>query len=119
MTTQLISFALTIAGLQLIYSVDGKTTNRRFCPHSTCELLQDFNLIEGFDKDRNGEPVILFTDNVCGVCKTGYALWFRFVEGFQVSQRMAEIFVDRIEMTKQSGRTQANIIRLMKPLQAA
>lgn len=118
-TITLTSFALTISGLKLTYTVDGQKTVRTFDPHATCDFLQGFDLIEGFDQDRNGEPVILFTDNVCGVPQTGYALWFRFVEGYEVSRRMAEIFVDRIEMTRAFAKTQATITRLMKPLQAA
>jgi hypothetical protein len=113
------SFSLSIDGLTINYTKGERTINAFFDPFATCDLLLSLNVIEDFDVDRNGEPVVLFVTNNCGVPKTGFALWYLFQKHFNLVKRQIEIIVEHIESMKQARAMNAIINHLLQPLQAA
>jgi hypothetical protein len=112
------TFAFNLKGFDVIYSVKGVRTHLRLCPKATCELLQEAGLIEGFEIDKNGEPVILFTDNTLPA-GYGFDQWASFVCFFKISRQMAVKLMEYREDRKKSRSFQTKVNYLLKPAQAA
>jgi hypothetical protein len=117
-TVSLNSFSFTLAGLQFNYLVNGKNTILSLDPKATCSLLQVAGMIEGFDTDSNGEPVILFTDHSYPE-GYGFDQWCYFVKFFPISYRIAQTLVEYREENKAFRKAEAKIIYMLQPLQAA
>jgi hypothetical protein len=111
-------FTFNIAGLDITYSYKGQTTHLTLCPKATCDLLKETKLIEDFDIDSNGEPVILFSDNTYPP-GYGFDRWNAFVCSFPISYRMAVKLMTFREDRMASRQFQATVINLLQPLQAA
>jgi len=74
-------FSLSLEGLKLRYrSPHGKTT-LTFDAFSTCVVLHELDIIEGFDTDGN-EPIILHTEQEL----YGWTEWCHFVQRFTLSR---------------------------------
>ena len=111
------SFGLSLEGLQLSYTLDSQTTTVQFDACATCTLLKAAGIIEDFTTDRNGEPVILYSDSY-EPAGYGYELWHRFVHSFPISLRIAEMIIEYREETTARQKTIAQINYLLSPLQA-
>lgn len=111
-------YTFNIKGLDITYTCKGETTHLQLCPKATCQLLEDAGLIEGFNIDQNGEPVILFTgDNVRA--EYGFDSWSSFVCTFPLSYRMAVKLMEYRESRKAHLSFQATVNHLLSPLKAA
>lgn len=86
-------YALSIDGLQVSYQSCLDRYTLSFDPLATCELFKSVSLIEDFDRDSNGEPVILFTDTNESQ-GYGFELWHRFVQSFPFTEQMAALIAD-------------------------
>lgn len=111
------NYTFNLQGLNITYKVGAKTTQIVLCPKATCQLFQDAGLIEGFDIDQNGEPVILFTDNQFPA-GYGFEYWSGFVVFFKLSRKMAAKLMEYREDRKASQTFQAIVNRLLQPLAA-
>lgn len=111
-------FTFNINGLDVTYRYESQTTHLQLCPRATCQLLEDAGLIEGFDLDENGEPVILFTsDSVRS--QYGFDRWNSFVCTFKLSWLMVLRLMNFREDRKASRIFQATVKNLLSPLQTA
>ena len=111
-------FYFNLEGFNIVYRYKGQTTHLQLCPKATCQLLQDAGLIEGFDIDENGEPVVLFTSNEYPQ-GYGFDRWNSFVCFFPISYRMAARLMEYREDRKASQQVQTTKANLLSPLQAA
>lgn len=111
-------FTFDLQGFNATYTYKGETTTLSLCPGALCQLLEDTKLIEGFDLDANGDPVILFTDDHV-MTTYGFDRWNSFVCTFPISYVMAVKLLEYREDCKASQRFQATIANLLSPLQAA
>lgn len=119
MEVQIINrFYFNVEGINIAYNYKGKTTHLQLCPKATCQLLEDAGMIEGFDIDENGEPVILFTDDHVRT-QYGFDRWNSFVCTFPLSYRMAVKLLEYREARKDHFEFQELISELLLPLQAA
>jgi len=87
------SFSFTINGLKISFIEDNEKTILSFDPLATCDLFKNIGFIEDFTTDRNGEPVILFTDKNFPQ-GYGYELWCDFVKSCPNQKRIAEIIIE-------------------------
>jgi len=113
------SYNFSIAGLTINYSISNKTTNLSLDPCATCDLFTQLGAIEGFDLDKNNEPVILFADTQHGRTVTGWDLWANFVKRFPLTERIVQIFMEHKEERKAHKRFQGKIKYLLLPLEGA
>jgi hypothetical protein len=111
------SYKFNLEGLEITYSNHGHTTHLTLCPKATCQLFQDAGLIEGFDIDQNGEPVILFTDSSFPA-GYGFDYWNSFVCFFRLTYKMAVKLMEYWEDRKGSKTFQAAVSNLLRPLAA-
>jgi hypothetical protein len=111
-------FNFNCTGLHFSYFANGVRNIVKLDPCATCDLLKSAGLIEDFTTDRNGEPVILFSDNN-EPQGYGYELWFQFVESFPLSNRVIEILAEYREQSRRTKKQLATIIYLLSPLKAA
>ena len=112
------AFTFNLKGFEATYSVNNVRTRLQLCPKATCQLLQEAGLIEGFDIDENGEPVILFTDNTYPE-GYGFGRWASFVCFFKISYQMAIKLIEFKEDRRLHHLIQAKVISLLQPLHAA
>jgi hypothetical protein len=110
------TFSLSIEGLKLAYAVSNQKTIIKLDARATCNLLQDLNVIEGFDFDKNNEPVIFFTVNTQGINSTGFCFWCDFVKSYPFGQRHAEIIADHLESAKAYRKIINKINTLLQPV---
>ena len=115
MNTKILSFAFNVNGLEIAIINDNGITTKKFDACATCNLLKRFGSIEDFTTDKNGEPVILFSDN-SEPKGYGYQLWCDFVKSFYFTHRTAEILIEFEEMQMASRKFQARIKALLAPL---
>jgi hypothetical protein len=108
-------FGLSIDGLTLAYSANNVKNIFQFDALSTCNLFQDLNIIEGFDTDKNGEPVILFTQSFGRTPTTGFCFWCDFIRSHPFCKRQAEIIGEQIESAKAKRKLIKRINSLLKP----
>lgn len=118
MATQLINFKFSINGTEIIYASSGEKTRLVLDAAATCEELKSLGAIEDFAIDRNGEPVVLYSDANEPV-GYGFEPWCLFLQSFPFNQRVAEIIVESREDRKAFREFQNRIIRLLSPLKAA
>lgn len=111
-------FTFNIEGFQATYAYRGKTITLSLCPAALCDLLKETKQIEDFTMDRNGEPVILFSDNSFPP-GYGFEYWCAFVRFFPISYRMAVALLQYREDRKDHRRFQVVVNNLLSPLQAA
>ncbi|HEV7333247.1 MAG TPA: hypothetical protein VGN63_19585 [Flavisolibacter sp.] len=111
-------FMFNIEGLNITYVYRRQTTHLQLCPKATCQLLKEAGLIEDFDIDSNGEPVILFSDYTMPP-GYGFDRWNLFVCTFRLSHRMATKLMEYREDRLSSQDFQDQISHLLSPLQAA
>lgn len=114
-TVYLKKYRFSLSGLQLIYTYKGENFNVSLDPLATCQLLQDMKQIEGFDIDRNGEPVILYSESATSY---GYCFWFEFVKTYPLNFLMCRVMADHLEDCKGFVRNRAMIINMFSPLAA-
>lgn len=112
------SFRFDLHGLQLDYDVDGEKSILIFDPCATCDLLKYNKLIEDFDIDKNGEPVILFTDRTYPE-GYGFDQWISFVVFFPIKFRTAQLLLESWKDKQQFEKDEATIGELLSPLEAA
>jgi hypothetical protein len=116
---QIISFCFAIDGFSITYSDSNREINSlSFDPLSTCNLFQHFSIIEGFDIDRNGEPVILYTDSYFHQPVTGWSFWCDFVKSYPFTGRHAELIAEAIEDHNYFRNFESIINTLLEPLEA-
>jgi hypothetical protein len=113
------SFSFSIEGLTVTFTKGISTSTLILCPAATCDLFAQLGAIEGFDLDKNNEPVILFTDNQYGRPATGWDVWANFVKRFPLTERMVQIFMEYKEERKAHKRFQGKIKYLLFPLEGA
>jgi hypothetical protein len=115
MQLSLTSFRFDVNGLQLDYTLDGENGSLSFDPRATCQLFKENSLIEDFDSDRNGDPVILFCD---GTYPEGYGFdrWNSFVCFFPVNFRTAQLLIEAKFQGQQTRRDLARVSYLLSPL---
>jgi hypothetical protein len=111
-------FTFNLHGLNITYKHKGETTHLSLCPGAICDLLTEAGLIEGFDLDQNGEPVILFTSDPVR-SQYGFDRWNSFVCTFPISYRMAVKLLEYRESRKASRSFHSTIDYLLQPLKAA
>lgn len=112
-------FTFNLDGFNATYRYNGRTTTLTLCPGALCQLLEDTKLIEGFDLDANGEPVILFSETDPVRAAYGFDRWASFVKTFPISYRMAVKLLEWREERREHREFQARIVTLLSPLQAA
>jgi hypothetical protein len=117
-TVFLNSFRFDINGLQFNYTKDGETFISSFDALATCNLFTEHKLIEGFDIDKNCEPVILFTDRTYPE-GFGFDMWASFVHFFPVSYKIAAKILEMVLAKAQFDQDMQTIDRLLSPLQKA
>jgi len=88
-TITILSASLTLSGLSITHT-NGSLT---LCPWNTCQALQDAGMIEGFELDSNGEPVILYTTKDTAAGYDGQR-WCEFVKSFRLTNRYAEMIIE-------------------------
>ena len=116
-TISINSFSLTIAGLQISYAKSGANFITNYDPLATCNLLKDAGLIEDYTGDKNGEPVILYTDNN-EPQGYGFELWCYFVKSFPMGSEVAQMLIEYKEGRKVYNTVMAKINYLLHPLKA-
>lgn len=112
------AFSLTVEGFSFTYTLNGVQKSFSYDPLATCDLFQKVGLIECFDRDYNGEPVILYTDDQYGRPATGHCLWCDYVRTFGFIQRHAEIIAEYREDERRARKIEAQINYLLHPLKA-
>lgn len=118
MTTILInSFSFTTEGLKINYTTEGQTTKLSFDAKASADLFQQFGVIEGWDIDRNGEPVILYTDNQEGI-GYGFEMWCQFVSSFGFNEKYALLIVEMREDLRRNQERRAIVSRMYSKLEA-
>ena len=110
------SYSLSIDGLTIAYTSGSAKTYLFFDPKATCELFESRSMIEGFDIDKNGEPVIYYTETIYGRSATAFCFWCDFVRTFPFILRHAEILVEHLIDTSEFKKTYAKINHLLSPL---
>ena len=110
------SYSLSIDGLSIAYTSGTEKTILNFDAKAACNLFEDAGMIEGFDIDKNGEPVIYYTESIYGRKAACYCLWFEFVKTFPFIQRHAEILVEHQTDPREFKKTYAKINYLLSPL---
>lgn len=113
------NYAFSVNGFHLNYSASRKTFDLTFDAKATADLFKKAGIIEDFDFDKNGEPVILYTEVLYGRPATGFCFWCDYVRTFGFINRHAEIIAEYIESNKSFRKTEAVISQLMQPLTAA
>lgn len=104
------TYSFLIEGLTINYRFNGVSNLLKLDPCATCNLFEDMHIIEGFDLDNNGEPVILFTNQNA----TGFCFWAEFVKSYPFTQRHAEILAANNASTYEANSIIARIDRLLK-----
>ena len=79
--TVLNGYCLNYDGLKISFTKGGEKSTTTYDPKATCDLFKEIGYIEDFTFDKNGEPVILFTDNSVPP-GYGYELWCNFIKSF-------------------------------------
>lgn len=92
-TLALIGYSLNYGGLQLSWTSHGQKFFLIYDPCATCEFLKGLRIIEDFTLDKNGEPVIMFTDSNKPE-GYGFALWCSFIKSYPFQRRHFEIFAE-------------------------
>jgi hypothetical protein len=113
------NYAFSVNGFHLNYSTQQQSFDLTFDAKATANLLKQAGIIEDFDLDKNGEPVILYTDSMYGRPVSGFCLWCDYVKTFRFIGRHAEILAEHIEGRKSFMKTKAVISNLLQPLTAA
>jgi hypothetical protein len=98
-TISLTSFAFSVEGFYLCYLYKHDTIRAFYDAKATAQLFQDAGFIEGFDLDKNGEPVILYTDETRPQGYNG-AQWSDFLKTFPMQKRIAEMLAEYREERK-------------------
>lgn len=116
-TLTIISFSFSIKGLVIIYN-NGENNVLTLCPLATCDILKDCRFIEDFTIDKNGEPVILYSD-IKEPREYGFCYWCQFVRTFFFSQRVAEMILEYKASFSTYESNMKRINRLLNPSKAA
>ena len=113
-------FSLSLSGLTINYSTENSTNNLSLDPSATCDLLNQVGAIEGFDLDRNGEPIILYTAIQGRRITTGYSFWVNFCITYPMTDALAQRLVNVLRGAKQhKPKPLAKVIPMFRSLQAA
>jgi hypothetical protein len=119
MTTPIIiKFSLDIKGLKISYFLNQQVYCLAYDPSSTCDLLESLEMIEGFETDSNGEPVILYTDKNERE-GYGYEFWYQFIKSMPLSKRVAEIIIEASQDLIMFKKISKTIDWLLQPRKAA
>lgn len=113
------SYSFSVNGLSITYTFKGQTTTWTLDPKAACDVFQTVGIVEGWDTDKNSEPVILWQDRMYGRPVVEHCLWVDFVKTFPFIQRHAEIIIEDRERRKASRQFHVTMNRLLLPLQAA
>lgn len=114
----ILNFAFTLGGLSITYTNGTEKTTLKLDAKATCNLFEGAGIIEGFDIDANGEPVIYYTERIWNRPAPAYCMWFEYVKTFPFIQRHAEILIEYLIVTKQIRQSIAKIDYLLRPLKA-
>jgi hypothetical protein len=113
MSVNINSYKLSIDGLTITYTYKQESATLFFDPKATCELFEHVGMIEGFDIDKNGEPIIYYTERIWCRPATAFCLWFEFVKTFPFIQRHAEILVEHLADAREFKKTYDKIDNLL------
>jgi hypothetical protein len=113
------AYSLGLHGLLIIYEYKGQKTTLLLDPKATCQTFEDLRIIESFETDSNGEPMILWQDKQFGRPVIEHCLWCEFISSFPCIKRHAEIIIEDRERRKVSRWFHAKIDHLLSPLKAA
>jgi hypothetical protein len=111
-------YSLTIEGMKLTMSAANETYVFTNCPKEACQVLKEAGLIEDFTIDKNGEPVILYTDKN-EPKGYGYELWCHFVKSFPNVLRVGQMIIDAVIDVNVSKRNRLIVNRMLSPLNKA
>lgn len=111
-----LNYSFSLYGLSINYQYKGASNTIFFDPCAACEVFSKLRIIDDFQLDSNGEPVIIWEDRQYGCPAMGWCQWYQFAATFKVIQRHAEIIAEARENEKSFRKSEAIINRLLSPL---
>jgi hypothetical protein len=116
-TIQLTSYALIAEGLSITYFYKGDSFTLSYDAKATANLFKELRIIDDFDLDTNGEPVILgerehdyeeeATGQIVWTTRPVFIFWGDYVKTQPLFKRHFEIIAEAKEEAKASKKLQA------------